>query len=394
MARQVTLLTVFVSSPSDVAEERDALDGVLKELNRLWARSKHIQLNIIRWEFDVHPDLGTDPQSVINNQIGEYDIFLGILWHRFGTPTPRAGSGTEEEFLLAYERYISAPASMKIMFYFKDAPISPSKTDLDQLGKVRAFQKRLGGNAIYTSFNQSRDFVSLVRQHLTRVVEEWGRTWGAGVSAAITERVVARNEGEEEGEGEEEEEEGFLDLVEEATDRFEKLTKLSHRLSDAIEDLGEEIALRAEELQNSAQSRYKSILRHAAENMEIFSERLEVENQMFADLFQKAVSSYTRAAALVPELDPHDESGETIQALEQAATVLRVLRTTLSETVPSQQSLHESIKGTPRMSTRYNRGRRRSLKAIESFLEVLRSAIEQLDEAIATVDILLDTARK
>ena len=43
--------------------------------------------------------MGSDPQQIINSQVSdEYDIFIGILWTRFGTPTERAGSGTEEEF--------------------------------------------------------------------------------------------------------------------------------------------------------------------------------------------------------------------------------------------------------------------------------------------------------
>ena len=42
--------------------------------------------------------LGIDAQDVINRQLGEYDIFLGIMNTRFGSPTHRADSGTEEEF--------------------------------------------------------------------------------------------------------------------------------------------------------------------------------------------------------------------------------------------------------------------------------------------------------
>jgi len=34
------------------------------------------------------PGVGPDAQAVINNQVGEdYDIYIGILGHRFGTQT-------------------------------------------------------------------------------------------------------------------------------------------------------------------------------------------------------------------------------------------------------------------------------------------------------------------
>ncbi|PYL26201.1 MAG: hypothetical protein DMF37_02915 [Verrucomicrobia bacterium] len=42
--------------------------------------------------------MGADAQDVINHQLAEYDIFLGIMSCRFGSPTKRAHSGTEEEF--------------------------------------------------------------------------------------------------------------------------------------------------------------------------------------------------------------------------------------------------------------------------------------------------------
>ncbi|MYD31374.1 MAG: DUF4062 domain-containing protein, partial [Nitrospira sp. SB0661_bin_20] len=63
-------------------------------------------MDVVRWETRTTPGFGKDPQDVINKQISDaYDIFIGIMWTRFGTPTPRAGSGTEEEFLRAYDRY-------------------------------------------------------------------------------------------------------------------------------------------------------------------------------------------------------------------------------------------------------------------------------------------------
>jgi hypothetical protein len=36
---------------------------------------------------NVWPGFGEDARSVINDRIGEYDIFIGVFWNRFGTPT-------------------------------------------------------------------------------------------------------------------------------------------------------------------------------------------------------------------------------------------------------------------------------------------------------------------
>ena len=64
-----------------------------------WIKSS---LEAVRWESHCNPGVGSNVQSVINEQIGPTDIYVGIMWKRFGTPTGRAGSGTEEEFKAAY----------------------------------------------------------------------------------------------------------------------------------------------------------------------------------------------------------------------------------------------------------------------------------------------------
>ncbi|MFO1423549.1 MAG: DUF4062 domain-containing protein [Candidatus Competibacteraceae bacterium] len=38
-------------------------------------------------------------------RIDDCDALIGIFWKRFGKPTKSTGSGTEREFLTAYEAY-------------------------------------------------------------------------------------------------------------------------------------------------------------------------------------------------------------------------------------------------------------------------------------------------
>src|SRR5262249_21309833 len=134
MADHVRLLSAFVASPSDVAEERDALEALAAELNLLWGPQLQTRLQLLKWETHAHPDFGVDAQSVINEQIrAVYEIFIGIFWARIGTKTARAASGTVEEFERALVRQADAPGSIKIMLYFKDAPLAPSQMDPEQL---------------------------------------------------------------------------------------------------------------------------------------------------------------------------------------------------------------------------------------------------------------------
>ena len=82
MATTATKVRIFVASPFDTASERQQLNGVVEELNVLvpaLAPEKQIVLQLVKWETSVAPGMGRDAQDVVNQQIGEYDIFVGII---------------------------------------------------------------------------------------------------------------------------------------------------------------------------------------------------------------------------------------------------------------------------------------------------------------------------
>jgi hypothetical protein len=82
-------LRIFVASPGDVDKERDIVSVVVQELRSCIGNILDIELEVIRWGTHAWPDIGEDAQDVINREIGEYDILVGIMWRRFGTPTER-----------------------------------------------------------------------------------------------------------------------------------------------------------------------------------------------------------------------------------------------------------------------------------------------------------------
>jgi hypothetical protein len=136
-------LRIFVASPGDVAEERDVVSLVVGEIRRVFEQFLPVYVEIIRWETHTWPDVGEDAQDVINREIGEYDIFVGIMWQRFGTPTKRARSGTDEEFQRAYD-YFKKYGRPKVMFYFRRTPFyTTNLKELSQFKKVIQFRKEL-----------------------------------------------------------------------------------------------------------------------------------------------------------------------------------------------------------------------------------------------------------
>ncbi len=166
------LFKIFLASPGDTEAERLAAEEVVDEINKSIGSRDNFRLELLKWENDTYPSVGEDGQAVINKQIGsDYQIFVGIMWKKFGSPTKRAGSGTEEEFQLAYDRYTDKK-DIQIMFYFNTSPI-PQDADLMQAQKVKDFKKKIEDlGAYHKPFDSSKDFEKKLRMDLTRYVKD------------------------------------------------------------------------------------------------------------------------------------------------------------------------------------------------------------------------------
>jgi hypothetical protein len=161
---QVTKLQIFVASPGDVEVERERLKQAVDELNLTLGRTAKLYLELVQWKTHAWPGFGDDAQAVINRQIQPYDIFVGIMWTRLGTPTQRSASGTVEEFERAHQRW-SEHGRPTILFYFNTAP-PPANGDPEQLQAVEAFKRFLDDHGLYWEYDGADEFERSARQHL------------------------------------------------------------------------------------------------------------------------------------------------------------------------------------------------------------------------------------
>jgi hypothetical protein len=167
---------IFVASPGDVAQERELLNRVVNGLNSTIsaiAPEKGITLELVRYETHTVP--GFSPkgaEDVILKQLddlGEYDIFIGIMWKRFGTPTTHAESGTEEEFELAYNALMGGLKKLRhVIFYFCQEKIAIPRTrdEWEQLGKVIKFREKLSEVGLVGEYSDRETFGEVVKSHL------------------------------------------------------------------------------------------------------------------------------------------------------------------------------------------------------------------------------------
>jgi hypothetical protein len=174
--KPVRPVRVFAASPGDTAEERSLITTIVDEINRDDGRREGYRIDLLLWEEDSYSDVGVDAQEVITRQIGDYDIFLGFMSTRFGSPTKRSNSGTEEEFNRAFHKYLQEPNSIKILFYFRNPTVKLSEIDPYQVSQVRRFRDRIADLGVlfyeYERVEGTRGFRELVRRHLARAVRD------------------------------------------------------------------------------------------------------------------------------------------------------------------------------------------------------------------------------
>jgi tetratricopeptide (TPR) repeat protein len=166
-------LRVFVASPGDVAAERDQVKDVADELNRGIAAQAGFVLEVVRWETHARPDMGRTEQLILD-QIGQYDLFVGIMWRRFGTPTGVAGSGTEEEFDHALRAWRQS-GRPRLLCYFSRAPSEPPETvdEATQLLKVTQFRSQVETQGLAWRYRSDAEFKDLLREHLQHILWEF-----------------------------------------------------------------------------------------------------------------------------------------------------------------------------------------------------------------------------
>lgn len=172
----IKVYNCFIASPSDTTQERELCGRVVEDINSSMGSYFRFRVDTVMWEKNVHPAIGPDGQAVINEQIGEsYDIFVGIMYKTFGSPTPRAGSGTEEEFNRALSLH-EKNSSVEIMFYFNNKASNINEIDAAQLYEVKEFKEKVKqAGCIYCDYNGAEEFANLFRKHL---IQFFSRRYG------------------------------------------------------------------------------------------------------------------------------------------------------------------------------------------------------------------------
>lgn len=158
----ITAYDLLISCPGDVLRYAEVVKECVDIFNHTLGKNNNVQIMPKHWSIDSFPQSGDKPQELLNKQfVRDCDAAVAIFWTKFGTPTDKYQSGTEEEI----EEILSS--GKQVFLYFVDAQINPSEMDLEQFKKVKEFKERYKDRGIYCIVKNEEDFRRQFYNHLT-----------------------------------------------------------------------------------------------------------------------------------------------------------------------------------------------------------------------------------
>jgi hypothetical protein len=395
MPRAVSSISIFLASPSDVDAEREVIFSSIQQWNTVNSRHRNVTFDVLRWETSISAGFGADGQQVINAQINDdYDVIIAVFWSKFGTETPRARSGTVEEYERALSRYRSGDP-IEIAFFFKSCPVDFRKVDLDNLKLLKNFEEEIhAAGALSKSFidNDGLRFeIDILLDRLAReVAENGGQLRRAHPAESSLQRgVEAKDEVEED-------EAGIFDVAErlegssdsssqflsELTDHLDRLTACTSESADKITEITK--------LRPITPAEARPIIEVLAKEMNDFSRFLEEKSSGFdedvtltTNLIRSMVNiSYDFLDA--PDAESH---------LTNFQSVLHELYRSMQGSEDGMSALLASTIGLQRTTADFNRAKKRLVRNLGSYIEAVKGHRAILSQAIQELVILLIEVR-
>jgi hypothetical protein len=164
MSQVITEMKVFLSCPNDITNKTNIVkivEEVMETANIFYKELLGISFDLKFWKKDSILGQGTPRvQDTINkNLVMNCDIYVGVLWTRFGSPPGidssgiEYSSGTEEEF------YLAKSLNKELWFFFYNHQVQPTDVKTEDLERVMKFKAHLQDEKIwYAEISSEKDF--------------------------------------------------------------------------------------------------------------------------------------------------------------------------------------------------------------------------------------------
>lgn len=185
MSRKTNLLTILLSSPSDVSETEIQC---VKKAVADWSQRRQgpVSFVLITGVENSHSELNTGPQTAVNNQVtSKVDCVFAIFADRLGTPTGESESGTVEEVKFASEtgKFVSVARSL--------LPRNPltDPEEIQQLQRLVEYLDDLGRNALIAKYSNLEELSDLTQN----TIESWAEKFMQNHVSESTNGLVTQN---------------------------------------------------------------------------------------------------------------------------------------------------------------------------------------------------------
>lgn len=153
-------MRLFLATPEDLGDQRELISSLIADISR------EDPIEVVDWGAHVAAQSGGEPTALVPVSPG--DVFLGLAWLKFGSPTVHDHEpteahafrpATEQDFELAFRSFATAPRTASLFYRYKGMPQSLSQINGEQLARVDRFYGRFqeGKSPGHYSEYQNRD---------------------------------------------------------------------------------------------------------------------------------------------------------------------------------------------------------------------------------------------
>lgn len=395
MPKLVKKYSVLISSPSDLEDERDAVENAIEEISKSMRRAD-VYFEPRRWEVDAIPGVGLTGQDVINTQlVDDADILIVMFGAKAGTPVDGYESGTIAEFERVYAQLESGRFG-RIFVYFSDAAVPPSQIDPLQLMEVKKFKKSLADRGVlYAEFTEAEELAMRVRLALTDLVMSQEKKEGneyshekAPEKKTITaetstipssDSVVASDV-----EAASEEPDEFLDVRVSYEENAARVGKKLNEIAGMMTRNTERTQANLDKMESAMQlgpisaSAGRTLVDESASSLEDYAQEgarlfAEANKLLLLTLGDLVKSVELQAADTGASVEP--ETLEAVSELSQA----------IEQSKQSMQNYADSLQRMPRLTKRFRAARARALAVTLEFTEFLGTQVRACEEVYSTL---------
>jgi hypothetical protein len=172
----------LISAPGDVLpEDIAAVRDTVARWNAIYGQEFGAVVVPIHWQLHSAAEHGDRPQATLNKQLVDaVDILVALFWHRLGSPTGEADSGTVEEIEEAHER----GAYVGILRCIRDLP---HDADPEQLAKLQGYYEHVRPNSLILDYGDD----GALDRHVDAILNRAITQRSARAEAAVEEPQAA-----------------------------------------------------------------------------------------------------------------------------------------------------------------------------------------------------------